>query len=370
MPVPIGVRSPSAVPRGPTFALTGPSAGQPGPTARPGSKLVKPCVPTAAKRLQLRVLRGPNALSIGKPFGPTGSSIARLCGPTGRDRQQVRAERVNQVQDRLAARQQMRADRAAAIAVNSSIAPTKVRILPAAEATRLVGSVVPATIAAATVPTPLTMLYPDTPDYYYRYDDGYMYRIDRTSNLISALLPLLGGGYLPGQYLPANYMSSYVPSSFSAFYPNTSSLCTRYVNGVIYYVDCQTGLIENFMPLYDNGFGVGQMLPSGYGYYNVPDQYRSMYYNSADTGYWYAPGAIYQYDPQTSLITSIAALLSPGLSIGQPLPAGYGAYNVPLGFRETYYDTPDAWYRYNNGNIYQVDPVTQVVTALVVSALT
>ena len=62
--------------------------------------------------------------------------------------------------------------------------------------------------------------------------------------------------------------------------------------------------------------------------------------------------------------------MSPGLAIGQPLPMGYSAYNVPLGFRETYYDTPDAWYRYSNGNIYQVDPVTQLVTALVVSALT
>ena len=284
------------------------------------------------------------------------------------DRQQVRTERVDRFQDRVAARQELRADRAAAITLNSGT--SKVRILPNTEVTKLVGSPVPATIAATTVPATFSLLYPDTPDYYYRYDDGYLYRIDRTTNLISALLPLLAGGYLPGQYLPTNYMSSYVPTSFSAFYPNTSSLCTRYVNGVIYYVDCQTGLIESFMPLYDNGYGVGQMLPSGYGYYNVPYQYRDLYYNSADTGYWYAPGAIYQYDTKTSLITAIAALLSPGMSIGQPLPMGYSAYNVPLGFRETYYDTPDHWYRYSNGNIYQVDPATLLVTALVASALT
>jgi hypothetical protein len=112
------------------------------------------------------------------------------------------------------------------------------------------------------------------------------------------------------------------------------------------------------------------MLPSSYSYYNVPMQYRSMYYNTSNAGYWYSPGAIYQYDPSSSLITSVAALLSPGFSVGQPLPMGYGAYNVPYDYRATYYDTPNAWYRYNNGYIYQVDPTTQLVTAIVASILT
>jgi hypothetical protein len=112
------------------------------------------------------------------------------------------------------------------------------------------------------------------------------------------------------------------------------------------------------------------MLPSAYGYYNVPSQYRSLYYDTSDYGYWYAPGAIYQYDPSSSLITSVAALLSPGFSVGQALPVGYDVYNVPYAYRQTYYDTPDAWYRYNNGYIYQVDPVTQLVTAIVASLLT
>jgi hypothetical protein len=67
----------------------------------------------------------------------------------------------------------------------------------------------------------------------------------------------------------------------------------------------------------------------------------------------------------------VAALLSPNsLAIGQPLPIGYSAYNVPYAYRTTYYDTPDAWYRYSNGSIYRVDPASQLVTALVVSALT
>jgi hypothetical protein len=42
---------------------------------------------------------------------------------------------------------------------------------------------------------------------------------------------------------------------------------------------------------------------------------------------------------------------------------------VPLGYRDTYYDTSAAYYRYNNGYIYQVDPTTMLVTAIVASAL-
>jgi hypothetical protein len=52
------------------------------------------------------------------------------------------------------------------------------------------------------------------------------------------------------------------------------------------------------------------------------------------------------------------------------MPIGYSAYNVPYAYRSTYYDTPNDWYRYSNGSIYRVDPATQLVTALVVSALT
>jgi hypothetical protein len=177
---------------------------------------------------------------------------------------------------------------------------------------------------------------------------------------------------MPGQYLPNYYMSSYVPSyyGFNSFYPDYGNDCHRYGYGVVYEVDCFTGLVEDVIPLYAGGYGVGQLLPSSYSYYNVPYQYRSLYYDTPDYGYWYAPGAIYQYDRGTALISSVAALLSPGFAVGQPLPLGYSAYNVPYAYRQTYYDTPNAWYRYNNGSIYQIDPATLLVTALVASALT
>ena len=167
-------------------------------------------------------------------------------------------------------------------------------------------------------------------------------------------------------------MASYVPDYYglNSFYPDYGGVCNRYADGVVYQVDCATGYVQDVVPMYAGGYGVGQMLPSAYGYYNVPMQYRSMYYDTPDYGYWYAPGAIYQYDQNTSLITSVAALMAPGFSVGQPLPVGYDVYNVPYDYRATYYDTPNAWYRYNNGYIYQVDPVTQIVTAIVASLLT
>ena len=53
------------------------------------------------------------------------------------------------------------------------------------------------------------------------------------------------------------------------------------------------------------------------------------------------------------------------MGIGQPLPPAYSVYNVPFAYRSTYYDTPDAWYRYNDGYIYRVDPATQLITAII-----
>jgi hypothetical protein len=260
-----------------------------------------------------------------------------------------------------------------------------VSVLPVTQVEQFVGqplSVVSPYSALSPLPVQLQYLYPATPDYYYEYGDGYLYQVDRTDNLIASLIPLLAGGYLPGQYLPNYYMSSYVPDYYglSSFYPASyayggyggygyDNLCNRYGYGVVYQVDCYSGMVVNVIPLYVGGYGVGQLLPSAYSYYNVPVQYRSVYYDTPDYNYWYAPGAIYQYDPRSSMITSVAALLSPGFTVGQALPMGYDVYNVPYAYRATYYDTPTSWYRYNNGYIYQVDPTTMLVTAVVASLL-
>lgn len=250
-----------------------------------------------------------------------------------------------------------------------------VQVLPVEQVQGFIGAPVAQVAGFAPIspiPAEISYLYPATPDYYYEWGDGYLYQIDRTDNLIAALIPLLAGGYLPGEYLPAPYMASYVPDYYGldAFYPDYGDVCNRYYYGVVYQVDCDDGYVESVVPMYAGGYGVGQLLPAAYSYYNVPVQYRSMYYDTPNAGYWYSPGAIYQYDPHTSVITSVAALMAPGFTVGQPLPVGYDVYNVPVAYRATYYDSPSAWYRYNDGYIYQIDPATQVVTAIVASLLT
>jgi hypothetical protein len=223
------------------------------------------------------------------------------------------------------------------------------------------------------VPLRLRSIYADTPNYYYRYGDGYMYRVNRTNDVVSALLPLFGLGYTAGQTWPVGY-NNYgygLPTAYQPFYPQTPYADYRYANGYIYEVDPYTGLIRDVDPMLGYGYGYGQMMPMTYSAYNVPYQYRPYYYDTSDAYYRYAPGAIYQVDPTTSLITAVAALLSPNsLAVGQPLPVGYSAYNLPYDYRARYYDTPNDWYRYSNGSIYRVDPATQLVTALVAAALT
>lgn len=157
------------------------------------------------------------------------------------------------------------------------------------------------------VPAAYSSLYYDSPQYYYRYDDdGYIYRADRGSDLISAIIPLFGGG-----------------------------------------------------------FGIGQPLPAGYDVYNVPMQYRDTWYDNDDHLYRYGDNAIYRVDQDSGMIDGIVALLGGDLNVGQPLPAGYDAYNVPLDYRDRYYDNDEYLYRYGDGNIYQVDAKTQIIQAIV-----
>lgn len=312
-------------------------------------------------------------------------------------RQQVRAERQQGAQNLLAERHALRSDRIAnADAFRTSrfaamVETPRTRFIAPADAVRFVGQPVDRVnsfVTLSALPSSVSYLYPATSNYYYQYGGGYLYQVDRSSLLIDALIPLLAGGFLPGTYLPQPYMASYVPSYYglNSWYPASyaygsgagyggygygyPNLCNRYAYGTVYQVDCVTGMVVNVIPTYAGGYGVGQMLPSAYSYYNLPMQYRDMYYPTADYSYWYAPGAIYQYDRSSSLITSVAALMSPGFTIGQPLPVGYNMYNVPMAYRATYYDTPNAWYRYDNGYIYQVDPSTMLVTSIVASLLT
>lgn len=216
------------------------------------------------------------------------------------------------------------------------------------------------------LPVSLRSLYRDDDDYYYRYGNGYVYRIDRDKDVISSLLPLFGLGATVGQPFPSAYANSYVPTSLRPFYPDSPYASYRYANGYVYKVNPLTGLVQAINPMLGYGQGYGQMMPATYSAYNVPYQYRSLYQDNANHYYRYAPGSIYRVDAGSGLIDSVAALLMPGgLSVGQPMPMGYDAYNVPYQYRSQYYDTPQTMYRYSNGSIYQIDPVTRLVTAII-----
>lgn len=291
-----------------------------------------------------------------------------------RNIRQAEADRINQIR----ARENGRVNFADNVGYGvggcpPGLAKKAIACMPPGQARKLLGAPISEVRRVADferMPVRLQSIYQDTPNYYYQYGDGYAYRVNRADNIVSALLPLFGAGYSVGQAFPSAYPYSGLPAAYQPFYPASSPYDYRYANGYVYQVDPYTGMIANVDPMLGYGYGYGQMMPASYSAYNVPYQYRPYYYDTSDAYYRYAPGAIYQVDPQTSLITGIAALLTGGMNVGQPMPVGYSAYNVPYDYRAQYYDTPDNWYRYANGNIYRVDPATQLVTALVASALT
>lgn len=216
------------------------------------------------------------------------------------------------------------------------------------------------------MPSRLRTVYRDNDDYYYRYGNGYVYQVDRQSSLIAALLPLFGLGVPVGQSFPSAYSNYQVPSAYQPFYQDTSDYYYRYGDGYVYQVGRNNGLVMDYSPLLASGYGYGQMMPASYSAYNVPYQYRSYYQDNDDYYYRYAPGSIYRVDAGSGLIDSVAALLmTGGMQVGQQMPMGYQTYNLPMQYRSQYYDTPQNMYRYSNGNIYQIDPTTRLVTALI-----
>ena len=181
--------------------------------------------------------------------------------------------------------------------------------MPPGQFKKMVGTALPLGLRASLLDGPYRQWYRDNDRYYYRNDGDFIYRVNRDGGLIDALIP----------YGDRDYY----------YYP------------------------------------VGMNYPTAYDYYNVPYQYRSYYPQGGDYDYRYGDGAIYRVDPQTNVIQSIVALLAGDLAVGQPLPTNYGVYNVPLTYRDRYYDTPDAMYRYNDGYIYRADPSTRLVTAVI-----
>lgn len=126
------------------------------------------------------------------------------------------------------------------------------------------------------------------------------------------------------------------------------------------------GRIGSYVPLLGGALSIGNVWPTYYEPVALPTYYESYYGLGPYDSYRYADNVIYQVDPQTDAITSVLALLTgDDFSVGQRMPAGYDVYNVPYGYRDQYYDTPEAMYRYSDGYVYQIDPTTQLIAAAI-----
>ena len=147
---------------------------------------------------------------------------------------------------------------------------------------------------------------------------------------------------------------------------------TNYAPGSYFYRDGYllqrggSGNIAGYIPLLGGALAIGNAWPSTYESYALPDYYVDYYDLGPVSSYRYADNVIYRVDPEDAAITSVAALLTGDeFTIGRPMPSGYDVYNVPYPYRDRYYDTPEAWYRYSDGYVYRIDPKTQFVAAAI-----
>lgn len=137
----------------------------------------------------------------------------------------------------------------------------------------------------------------------------------------------------------------------------------RYIDGNLVRLAPDGGVI-GYYPLLGGALAVGNPWPSGWQPTPLSPYYANYYGLGND--YRYFDGAIYRVDPQTTAIQSIAALLTGDtFTVGQRMPQGYSAYNVPYDYRDQYADSPEANYRYNDGYVYKSDPKTQLIIAAI-----
>jgi len=144
-----------------------------------------------------------------------------------------------------------------------------------------------------------------------------------------------------------------------------NGLTYRYDNGYQYRYDRQGSLL-GYLPALGGVLGVGNPWPAQYRYDPAPAYVRDYFGLRQPYDYRYADGALYSVDPKTSAIQSVVALLTGQTpAVGQRMPSGHDIYNVPYPYRDRYVDSASALYRYNDGAIYQLDPTTQVIQAVI-----
>lgn len=175
----------------------------------------------------------------------------------------------------------------------------------------------------------------------------------------------LGKGRMIGQRIGADRFAA-VPEAWQYRFRDGDDHYYRYDGGYIYRIDRGNDFISSIIPLMSGRLAIGEPLPLGYEVYNLPVAYRDRYADDAEWLYRYDDNAIYRVDNDSGLIDSLVALLTGSApSVGSRLPAGYDVYNLPFDYRDRYADSDQSLYRYADGGIYEVDPQTMLVRALI-----
>lgn len=137
-----------------------------------------------------------------------------------------------------------------------------------------------------------------------------------------------------------------------------------YWDGYAYRINRDSGLIVAFIPLLGGALFVGNVWPGYYADYDVTPYYADYYGDGygPDYGYRYADDTIFAVAPDSQRIEAVVGLLAgDDWVVGSPMPAGYDFYNIPPDYRDRYVDGDDAWYRYSDGYVYEIDPRSFVV---------
>ncbi|MBU4136612.1 MAG: hypothetical protein KJ690_09385 [Alphaproteobacteria bacterium] len=169
----------------------------------------------------------------------------------------------------------------------------------------------------------------------------------------------------PGQARQLDRIVYDAPRYASLWGPRADNWDYRYRDGYLYRVTPQGSLL-GWLPVLGGALSPGSAWPGQYQFEPAPAYYADYYGLNRDLEYRYADGALYGVDPRTGSISQVAALLTgQDWAVGRPMPAGYDVYNLPYGYRDRYVDTPRSLYRYDDGHVYQVDPTTQLVQAVI-----
>jgi hypothetical protein len=191
----------------------------------------------------------------------------------------------------------------------------------------------------------------------YRYYDGYLLRT--RGDDVLGYLPLLGGALAPGQPWLPYYEPNPIPAYWTQYYGLNAADRYRYYDDVIFELGSGYSEIDQIVAILSGDpWAVGRPMPYGYDVYNVPYGYRASYYDSPDRWYRYSDGYLYDIDPTTRLVRAVVQLLGGGgmLSPGQPWRASYRPAPIPDYWNDYYGLEAADRYRYYDDAIYGLNP--------------